>query len=239
MKDTRKFGNSNNLIASQLTKKEGEQKLGRKGELRFIVVTTSSLLLLFLSLCLVVATPVGPTVTFVRNDTLSIVGNWTQNGTGGYIYWNNFNVVEQNRRWKAFVGNVSGTLTLDDASSNTIYNWPLGTTAGEVYSTINDSAVNWTGLNCTWAMTGGEGTPVETNRTVEEQENSRLSQTRLDNISSTFYMRNHTQFSVGDAVIPAHSCYAIHTFVNDTTQNNSGNLYFHEILLYDNHNITN
>ena len=230
-------------LAGTVGKRNGwnETMVGKREHIPF----KQPLIVLWMAFCLVLfLVPVfgafiGPTVTFVRNETKANIGNWTHNQSGGYIYWNNFAILEQNQRWKGYVGNITGSLTLDDANTYTIYNWPLATISGEVYATINDTVVNWTGLNCTWALTGGESTPVDTNRTVEEYFNSKLSHTRADNISSTFYMRNHSQFSVGDNSFAAHYCYSIHTFVNDTTQNNSGNLYFHEVVMYDDRNVTN
>ena len=37
--------------------------------------------------------------------------------------------------WQGFVGNVSGTITLDDSENNTLINWSLGDPEGEVYAT--------------------------------------------------------------------------------------------------------
>src|SRR3989344_8533797 len=59
----------------------------------------------------------------------------TPHVSGGYIFTINLTGETQNARWKAFIGNASGVLTLDDSSGNTIYDWTLSTTTGEVYAT--------------------------------------------------------------------------------------------------------
>ena len=192
------------------------------------------LIALALAFHIAVAAFVGPTVTQVSNSTRTIAANVTVNGSegGGYIYTINLNGLEQNNRWKAYVGNVSGTLTLDDANSYTIYDWNLGAVSGEIYAARNNSPVNFTGLNCTWAATyylAANATP--TNRTIEDNENSALSHTRLDNITATFSQRNHSAVQVGDTIIAANPCYAIRPFVNDTNQ--TASTYFDEVIMYD------
>lgn len=44
--------------------------------------------------------------------------------------------------WQAYYGNVSGTITLDDALNNTIYNWQLASTEGEIYA--SESPIDFT-----------------------------------------------------------------------------------------------
>lgn len=64
--------------------------------------------------------------------------------------------------WQGFVGNVSGTITLDDARNYTLYDWTLGDPEGEVYATYV-SSIDWTTGNVlcwNWSHTepGGDGT---------------------------------------------------------------------------------
>jgi len=44
--------------------------------------------------------------------------------------------------WQAYYGNISGTITLDDAMNNTIYNWQLASPEGEIYS--SESPIDFT-----------------------------------------------------------------------------------------------
>ncbi len=51
------------------------------------------------------------------------------------------------RSWQGYFGNVSGTITLDDANNHTLYNWSLASPEGEVYAT-NGTVVSWTNIQC-------------------------------------------------------------------------------------------
>src|SRR3989344_2596775 len=69
------------------------------------------------------ATPEGPTVSVVSNSTraanssakVNITGGANLHTSGGYIFAINLDAFQTNSRWKAYYGNVTGTLTLDDA----------------------------------------------------------------------------------------------------------------------------
>ena len=177
------------------------------------------------------ADPVGPLVTYVRNETAVNAPATMINTTGGSVATLRLNGTTQNRRWKSFVGNITGTLVLDDARNNTVFEWALATVSGEVYATRTPNSINWTRLNCTWGVTGSAS-----NRSVEEFENYVLNHSSSnDNITTTFSTRNHTGFYVGTRFINQNACYSVHTFVNDSAQNS----YFQEILLYDGTNSSN
>lgn len=193
----------------------------KKKNVNVTLLVISVIIFLSILLVSVYAAPVGPTATNFENRTRTIATNTSLNESqgGGYIYIYNFATIEQNKRWKAYVGNVTGTLTLDDANSQTIYDWSLGTVSGEVYTTRNVNTVNWTGIMCA-------------NSSDLTDEDSSMSHTRLDNISATFTSTNHSTFQVGDLEILNNTCYSIHPYVNDSAQ--SSFQYFPEIALKDN-----
>jgi len=188
-------------------------------------------------LALVYSLPIGPTATILSNSTRPIPTNVSINESsgGGYIYTYNLNAVEQNKRWKAYVGNITGSLTLDDANSYTIYDWTLSTITGEVYATRNSSTISWINLNCTWAASiyNITSTANDTNRTIDIHEDSAMLHTRLDNISATFSARNHTAFSVGTKAIPQNYCYSVRTYVNDTNQDTLDLVTYPEVIMSD------
>ena len=172
---------------------------------------------------LVLATPEGPTINSVSNTTRTPATAALLNTSGGTITTIRINATTQNSRWKAFVGNVSGTLTLDDASASSIYQWSVISVSGEVYATRKSATVSWSAIACA-------------NITHITNEENNLSQTNPnDNISKTFSSINHTQFYVGTTLIANNTCRSIHTYVNDGNQS----LDFQEILLYDGSNDTN
>ncbi|MEK6946851.1 MAG: hypothetical protein AABX32_04555, partial [Nanoarchaeota archaeon] len=105
----------------------------------FLIIALSTIFSLILTA--VHAVPAGPTLTVFGNQTKVVANgtkvNSTLNGTtspGGYIFTAILDSTQQNTRWKGYVGNVTGTLTLDDASANTLFAWTLTSVTGEVYA---------------------------------------------------------------------------------------------------------
>lgn len=130
----------------------------------------------------------------------------------------------QTQKWKAYVGNVTGIITLDDANSQTIYDWNLATIAGEVYVTRNGS-MSWTGVSCGIQSTiDGEETFLNINASSD------------DSINSTFNETTHKEFWVGTTQIASSTCRSLITYVNDTKQGIDENAPFQEVLLRDENN---
>jgi len=120
-------------------------KIFVNGSLILIVIT-----MIFLSLnFLFAANPSGSdTLTSVTNETKSAVGTKMFNVSGGYLSTFNLSSTVQNSRWKAFIGNVTGSFTLDDSTGATIYDWSIATITGRVYATRQSGAITWASVNC-------------------------------------------------------------------------------------------
>ncbi len=107
----------------------------RGADIRNKIVLTCIVLFSGLAMLLVARytgnTPTGPeVVSVVSNATGSLRSPLSVNVSGGYIYTVLINTTSQNPRWKAFVGNVSGKISLDNANNYTIYDWSLTFTGG-------------------------------------------------------------------------------------------------------------
>ncbi len=198
-------------------------------ELKKKIKVNAVLMLLFLiTICFYVyaSVPTGPTVTIVSNTTKGSASSGTLvNGTGGntnqsggYIYTINLAGESQNNNWKAFVGNVTGTLVLDDASGYSIYRWTTTTSpAGQVYATRQSSTITWANINCS------------TTTNISNEETNLNQNSSDDNITTTFDGTDNDQFTVGTVTITANTCPTTHTYVNDTAQSTE----YEEILLHD------
>jgi hypothetical protein len=193
--------------------------MGAKINLKIMLVCTIFLFAVILLLSLTsAATPQGPAqVNNTANSTKSSSSNPYQfNISGGYISTLNMSLKMQDVKWKAFIGDVSGKFTLDDASGSTIFDWTLSTTNGKVFATRNDSTINWANINCS-------------NLSLMEEENYEINHTnRDDNITKTFNNRTHSEFTVSTATIYADSCPTVHAYVNNATSNK-----FQEMVLSD------
>lgn len=185
---------------------------------KYLFVVLIVLLLFLINLGILFATPVGPSIVSNSSETGPIRNSAMINTTGGSITTIDLNATTQNIRWKAYVGNVSGTLTLDDGVNNTVFDWTLGAVVGEVYATRMSDTVQWTNINCS-----------NMSHIVNEEIAINHTNNPNDNISTTFDTKTHDTLYIGTRTIAANSCYSIHTYVNDTNQSQ----YFEEVLLYD------
>ena len=192
----------------------------KKIKLDIVLIT---FVILLASSILVYAVPSGPTITFISNETKQTSAARMINTTGGSITTMMLNATTQNPRWKAYVGNVTGTLTLDDANDNTIFDWTLTNVIGEIYATRASGNINWTGTNCS-------------NSTHISNENFALNHTNKDdNITKTFNSQSHNGFFAGTREILANTCFSVRTYVNSTSQSAR----FEEVILYDGTNASN
>ncbi len=57
--------------------------------------------------------------------------------------------ISQTRAWQGYFGNVSGTITLDDANNYTFYNWSAAEPRGYIYATLVSAGVpSWLNVQC-------------------------------------------------------------------------------------------
>ena len=188
-------------------------------ESRVVLVSLMIILVaVVFSMSFVIADPVGPSsVDWISNSTKASSGSYMINISGGYISTINLTANSQNTRWKAFIGNVTGKFSLDDAGGSTIYDWTLTSTGGEVYATRNSGAITWSNVSCAtnaWLM----------------MENGALGHlnTSADSINNTFVIDTHSLFLVGTHSITANSCPTLNTYVDNATQDST----FEEVALH-------
>jgi len=129
---------------------------------------------------------------------------------------------QQDYKWKAYVGNVTGKVALDDANGKSIYDWNLGTAGGGKVLVSRFSSISWTSIACAnQASIDAESTAVG------------ISASAGDSINRTFNDTIHRAFSVGTVSIGGSTCRSIATYINDVPQAVSTSAYFQEILLRD------
>jgi hypothetical protein len=154
------------------------------------------------------ADPAGSTISsnITVTSAMSIPGN--RSDAGGTISTLTLNTLQQDANWKAYVGNVSGSLTLDDANGFTIYRWALGASeiSGELYVS-KSAAVSWSILNCSnQSLISSEDTTIG------------FSALSVDSINRTFNETTHADIRVAGRTIPQNTCRSTSTYVNDTAQ---------------------
>lgn len=180
-----------------------------------------TLLALIVSSNFLWALPAGPVINYVGNSTAVAISSNRSQDAKGTITVITLDSNQQDYKWKAYVGNVSGKLALDDGTSSTIYDWTLGTPSGEVYVT-RSSSVSWDNVVCA-------------NETIITGEQTALGMAALDsdNINRTFNYTAHQSFLVGTKNITESSCKNTATYVSDGPQTVDASALFQEILLSD------
>jgi hypothetical protein len=184
-----------------------------------IYLLLAVLVIYLLSISLVVAVPASPSITYVSNTTYSAGLVNRSSDAKGTITTLTLSSNQQDYKWKAYVGNVTGRLVLDDASGDSIYDWSTGVVAGEVYVS-RFSNINWNSIACV-------------NQASIDTEQTGLSMSSIvkDNINATFNYTNHVAFDVGTTSISG--CRSTATYINDAAQTMGPGASFQEILLRD------
>jgi len=140
---------------------------------------------------------------------------------GGSITTLQVNISQQNSRWKAYVGNVTGTLSLDDSNGYTIFDWSLteSTLSGEIYAARFGDIV-WGSIACA-------------NNSNLDSEHTAIGMTSTDgdNINKTFNFTKHPSFVIAGTTITNSTCKAVNTYYNGTAQQNNESSKFSEIII--------
>lgn len=183
------------------------------------------IIVLTLSAYTAIADPDGATLTFVNNSTKASTVPDNRQDIGGSITTINITSQQQNSRWKAYVGNVTGSLSLDDADSYTIYDWALTTITGEIYA-VRSASVNWQNIACASLL-----------NITSEDSNLGFVTGAADTINNTFDNTAHQSFLVAGTNITASGCRSVATFVSDVAQVQDISANYQEILLHDRTNL--
>lgn len=210
----------------KIKNKRLESVLRKTSIILLLVIMITSAFLVNKPILYVLAAPQGASITFNQSETATTRQADSHTAAGGSFTTLRLNVTSQTTKWKAYVGNISGKMTLDDSDNYTIYDWTLTVVQGEVYVSRNDS-VNFSSMVC-----------ANDGNISAEENNLNINATSDDSISNTFNESVHKSFVIGGTgTITNSSCYAIATYVNDQSQTPSENANFQEILMSDKENM--
>ncbi|HJX06091.1 MAG TPA: hypothetical protein VJ461_05240 [Candidatus Nanoarchaeia archaeon] len=174
------------------------------------------------------ADPSGAIVTNLSTETYS-VSPTSRTDLGGTITTVDLSTTMQDTAWKAYVGNITGTLVLKNSDGWSIFEWWLNSSSftGNVFVSRNGS-VSWDDIMCA-------------NNTIigSEQNFLGMDSTDSDNINKTFNWTAHKSMTIsGVGTITNGTCPSAATYINGTYQTiNQDTTKFQEILLYDKANL--
>jgi hypothetical protein len=197
-----------------------ENKKNLKNKILLLISILGLVLFSYISLAL----PTAPIITHIENSTSGNAGQGQirSGDDGGYITTLTLDALQQNFRWKAYVGNVSGRYILEDSNGYSIYEWDMSlNTEGKVFISRNGT-VDWTNISC-----------ANRTSTILSEDSDLGMGSGSDSINKTFNDNKHKTFNVAGVPITNSTCPAIATYVNDTSQTFSETAVFQEILLAD------
>ncbi|MFH1850067.1 MAG: hypothetical protein ABH879_07860 [archaeon] len=95
------------------------------------------------------AAPVGPVALSVaqsnaRNLSTAGITVLAEAGNVSELVITSVSVTD---KWQGYYGNVTHTITLDDANNKTMYDWRSASPTGEIYAS-NSSSVTWADIEC-------------------------------------------------------------------------------------------
>jgi hypothetical protein len=180
---------------------------------------------LFLIICIMSSfaygQPSGAVIQYNTSETKTPASAQYLNTSGGTFTTLILSAESQNLKWKAYAGNVSGVLTLDDSGDYSIFQWELSEITGRVFATRNES-ITWSNIGCaSQANIYSEETLM--NHTSEKE----------DSINTTFSLQLHREFYVGTKRINESTCRSAFTWANNTAQTPSIDSPYQEVLLHD------
>ena len=173
------------------------------------------------------ARPMGADVTNLSTETYVFTPESRQD-LGGTITTITLSSAQQNPAWKAYVGNITGTLVLKNSDGYSIFEWSVNssTISGYVFVSRNGS-LSWSSVACA-------------NTAVIDAEQNLLGMVTADasSINKTFNYTSHQSMSISSVgTITNSTCPSAATYVNGTAQAISESAYFQEILLSSNSNL--
>lgn len=143
--------------------------------------------------------------------------------------------------WQGYFGNISGRITLDDSSGNTMYDWVATSISGEIYAANSTTTPAWDEVVC-FNLTKEEAAQ---NTTLAELESALGSAGQDDRVNATFNLTNGASFDVGSSNTVGAGCSWTSLYVNDqweeytfneTILTNNGTTIIYTTLIENNQN---
>jgi hypothetical protein len=207
-------------------KMKRDEKMKYKMKKLFAVTVFLLVIMSLVIMPLVSAEPAGVSITSNTTNYGRVIAPANRTDPGGSITTMVLDAIQQDTKWKAYIGNITGSLRLDDSAGNSIYQWSLGAASvtGEIYAS-RSSSITWSSVNCT-------------NLATIQSEQTALGITAgdTDSIQNTFNTTTHPGFVVAGRGVVVNTCNATSTLVNNARQA-QGSADFPEMLLYDTTNL--
>ncbi len=115
--------------------------------------------------------------------------------------------IGQTKAWQGYFGNITATVTLDDANNFTFYNWSAAEPRGQIYATINKS-ISWDQVECFNVTNASKETLIENYYNIATDD--------VDGVAETYTTTDHPSFVVASRTMTG--CPTSYIFRDDTRQ---------------------
>lgn len=211
------------------------KKKQRREEKKILIILFLTLFIAMLNLSIVLSEtlPEGPTQISIINSTRRAPQSAaTLNAIAGNVTQLNIAGTTLTQTWQGYYGNVSGTITLDDASNYTLYDWSAANPEGEVYAATSTLSFSSGNIMC---FNYSDDIPEAYTSLTELEQSLGLDAHDADGVNETFRINlTHESFYVGTNLIngsnATNACPAVRLY-NATDEPTAG--LFEEVLLYD------
>lgn len=187
------------------------------------------------------ALPDGATTTVGTPETKADTAPGNATAEGGNITAVNLGAETKTLAWQGFYGNVSGNITLEDASSDVLYSWVIANLSGEVFAS-RSSSIDFTTVEGVTTCTVDEDlTGTGTDRTNNTFTNTTVDWTigtvSITEACQTFTFRNNATQSAyfEEIILNATGVTSIYTTrINDSIAGFNGELVDYQMIVADN-----
>ena len=179
------------------------------------------LAILIIAAAIAIAEPYGPDgITKGPSERRTSFGGdpTAVNAQAGNITQLLINTSVITKRWQGYYGNITGTITLDDANGHTMYDWSANdfSVAGKVFA-ANNTVSNWTAVRCVNLTGNGTigptGVQPGVNSTILENTFG-IARTDADGFDETFATTN--DITVGTNTLA--NCPSTHLYIANASQ---------------------
>ena len=197
------------------------------------------LLIIAAALCatFILADPEGPdSITRGASTTKATQAGQQVEAQAGNVTPLTIHVNQKTNRWQGYYGNITGNITLQDASGNAMYNWEQSSPNGEIYVVNSSTIPVWNNVFC-FNFTNNKsngGTQVQSFNGTDLEGSLGMTADSSDGVDETFNRTYAGSFQIGSRTINGQSgCSLVTLNVNDAYQE----IDFQETLLTDNSSI--
>jgi hypothetical protein len=203
--------------------------LKMRAKVKMLLVIILVIALALLSTKVLAEDPAGPgSIERGSNERAPTADPVVVQAQAGNVTALTINATKITGRWQGYYGNITGTITLDDANNATMYSWTIASPQGEIYA-VNDSTTPiWEDIVCF----NFSKTSAEQNVTLSDLEAALgMAPSDADTVNKTF---NHTfkgSLTVGSVTLTeGDGCQVVSLNVNDDYDA----VKFNETILTDN-----